>query len=649
MENQIPQLICMAGPKVGELIPLDGEVSIGRSYSNSFCINDVKVSKQHCVIKEMEGQRFELTDLGSRNGTFVNEVPIKVRLLEHGDIIRVGSSLIIFLLDAEEGMSTFNEVQLQSGGISLCSTVQLRPEDSLYLQPEKLLAASPAMSREARDLQTILKIGTVVNSCRGLESLQRQMLEMILEVVPAERGAIILVRDSEEVLTSSFGLDRHPELREKIQVSRTIISRVLQDKVAILSNDVIGSGAFDDVESLMSIRLSSLLAVPVLLYEKFLGVIYLDTKDPDARFDEGHLQLVTGIAGIAAGPLDSARHVEWLEQENRRLHREIDLEHDMIGDSDRMRDVYQVIKRVAPSDMTVLILGESGTGKELAARAIHNNSPRAKKPFVAINCAALTETLLESELFGHEKGSFTGAIAQKKGKLEVADGGTVFLDEVGELTPAMQAKLLRVLQEREFERIGGIRPIRVNIRVVAATNRELKEVVKAGKFRQDLYYRLNVVSLTMPPLRERREDILLLANYFAVKYGKECKRQLKGISSAAQAVLSAYEWPGNVRELENAIERAVVLGSNDYIMREDLPLAESASESPAAATALTFFEAVDEAKKQIILRAVEQSSWNYTQAAKSLGVYPTYLHRLIRNLGLTSQLKGINSKKSGEQ
>ena len=228
---------------------------------------------------------------------------------------------------------------------------------------------------------------------------------------------------------------------------------------------------------------------------------------------------------------------------------------------------------MARGDSTVLIRGESGTGKELVARAIHRNSPRADKPFVAINCAAIPEALLESELFGHEKGAFTGAIATKKGKLEVAEGGTVFLDEVGELSPPLQAKLLRVLQQREFERVGGTRSLKFDARVLTATNKDLEQAIKDREFRQDLYYRLNVVSMVVPPLRERPDDIPLLAIYFAAKYAEKCKRALKGISPEARALLMAYSWPGNVRELENAIEHAMVLGLTDEIVPDDLPAA----------------------------------------------------------------------------
>jgi len=273
------------------------------------------------------------------------------------------------------------------------------------------------------------------------------------------------------------------------------------------------------------------------------------------------------------------------------------------------------------------------------ARAIHRNSSRAGRPFVSINCAALTEALLESELFGHEKGAFTGAIAQKLGKLETANGGAVFLDEIGEISLALQVKLLRVLQERELERVGGTRPVKVDVRWIAATNRDLDEALRGGSFRQDLYYRLNVVTLTLPPLRKRREDIPLLANYFVKKYSSQCKRKMRGLSAEARRCLLRYAWPGNVRELENAIERAVVLGSSATILPEDLPEAVLESEPGASSSISRFHDAVREAKKELILKAVEQAGGSYAEAARLLGLQRTYLHRLIRILRLKERLK----------
>jgi len=293
---------------------------------------------------------------------------------------------------------------------------------------------------------------------------------------------------------------------------------------------------------------------------------------------------------------------------------------------------------VAAADSTVLIQGESGTGKELAAHAIHTNSPRASKAFVPVNCAALTETLLESELFGHEKGAFTGAIAQKKGKLEIAQGGTVFLDEIGEMAAPLQARLLRFLQDHKIERVGGTRVLDLDVRVIAATNRNLDEAIANGIFRADLYHRLNVVTITMPSLRERSEDIPLLASYFAAKYAKACKRSVGGISPDARTLLQSYDWPGNVRELENAIERAVVMGATDSIEIEDLPERILESAKDAKLPSAKYYEAVKQAKRELILKAIDQAGGNYTEAAKHLGVHPNNLHRLIRSLDLKATI-----------
>ena len=303
--------------------------------------------------------------------------------------------------------------------------------------------------------------------------------------------------------------------------------------------------------------------------------------------------------------------------------------HGLIGEAPPMRTVYEWIGRVAQADCTVLICGETGTGKELAARAIHDSSHRARGPFVAINCAALTETLLESELFGHEKGAFTGAVGLKKGKLELADRGTLLLDEIGDLAPGLQAKVLRALQHHEFERVGGMRTIHVDVRVIAATNIDLEKRVAEGRFRQDLWYRLNVVNVTMPPLRARRVDISSLAVHFAQRYGHG--RPIE-ISTAAMNALAAYEWPGNVRELENVIERATVLGGPNRIEVDDLPEAVRDSARPHAEPGALYHRNVVETKRRLILDAIDRSGGNHTAAARLLGINPTYLHRLLRNL-----------------
>jgi Nif-specific regulatory protein len=633
------RLVARDGPLKGSVFVLDNtEFSVGRNPSNRLAVSDPSLSRQHCVIAP-NGGNFEVRDLDSRNGTFVNGVPVHERVLVDGDQIQIGNSLFLFLAE-EVPVAPSPTVRLDEHGPLSGATVVLRGEDSRYFNPEKVATSPLPVLRVARDLRALLKISTTVSSVRKLEVLERQLMDCIFEVVPAARGAILLTGEGDEFeLASVFSWDRASGAVAPFPVSGTVVRKVLQEKVGVLSADVMGDSTLGHAGSLLAAETRSLLAVPLTVFDRVLGLIYLDTADPKARLDQDHLELMTAVAAISAIALENARHVERLEDENSRLKAEINIEHNMVGESAPMRSVYRFVSRVAPTDSTVLITGESGTGKELVARAIHRNSSRAGKPFVAINCAALTETLLESELFGHEKGAFTGAVAQKKGKLEVAEGGTVFLDEMGELAPSLQAKLLRVLQEREFERVGGTRPIRIDVRVIAATNRDLAENAKSGTFRQDLYYRLNVVSIEMPALRQRREDIPLLAAYFAARAGERSKRHVLGVAPEARACLVNYEWPGNVRELENAIERAVVLGLSDFILPEDLPEAVLETERPAGASIAQYHEAIAEAKKQVILRAVEQAGGSYTGAAKLLGVHPNYLHRLIRNMNLKSVLK----------
>jgi Nif-specific regulatory protein len=375
------------------------------------------------------------------------------------------------------------------------------------------------------------------------------------------------------------------------------------------------------------------LVAPLMSFGRAVGAVWVEAKAGET-FDAEHARLLLAVGALAAVAREQLDESARLEDSNAQLRAEINLEHNMVGTSLPMRQLFDRIARVARTDSTILLRGESGTGKELVARAAHRNSPRADRPFVAINCAALTETLLESELFGHEKGAFTGAIGLKKGKMELAEGGTLFLDEIGELPLTLQAKLLRALQEREFERVGGTRPVRVDFRLIAATNRDLEAASKTGTFRQDLYYRLNVVTLTLPPLRERRDDIQVLAEYFVRKHGPKSGRQVHGLEPSAVAMLTRYDWPGNVRELENAIEQALALGMSDHITTDDLPATLTQQPGTPVPSSLNYHETVEATKRDLILRAFEQADQNHSQAAKLLGVHPNYLHRLVRNYDL---------------
>lgn len=629
-----PRLIAVSGPAAGTTFSLTaGEVSIGRGTSNEICVNDHSISRQHCLVKK-DGDSFKVVDLESYNGTFVNGLPVLEQHLTHGDQVAVGSVLFLFLTEETAESPSQTSVELTNVELANPSTIRLARSDAVYLT--SAVATLPADARVARDLDALLKISMSLSTMRDLASLQRTLLETLMQTIPADRGALMLVNENTEE-SHSYGIDKRSQSEQRILISRSVAEKVLREGVAILSVDTSEDEALRDAESLLVDRVCSLLCVPLVVRERTVGLIYLDTSNPAIVLDEGHLQLLAAAGAIAAVAIENVRHLEWLQGENQRLHEAIDLEHNMIGESARMRDVFRFIQKIAPTEATVLIRGESGTGKELVAHAVHNNSERAGKQFVAINCAVLSEALLESELFGYEKGAFTSAVAQKRGRLEIADGGTLFLDEVGELTPGTQSKLLRVLQERQFERLGGTRTISIDVRIIAATNRDLEEAIKAGTFRQDLYYRLNVISLTLPPLRDRREDIPLLAYHFVAKYSKKCKRLVSGISPETRNCLLAYDWPGNVREMENAIERAVVLGNTEVIMPDDLPESLLAATTPEQNLA-GYHEAVNEMKKQLILRAIEQANGNYTEAAKNLGIHSTNLHRLIRTLGVRSSI-----------
>jgi transcriptional regulator with GAF, ATPase, and Fis domain len=618
-----PRLLVIAGPSKDLTIPLpDGEATIGRDPANVVAIVDPSVSRKHCLLRREEDGRFSIKDLESRNGTLVNGNPVKEQYLHHGDEIATGDSLFLFLLDEEDRAASASQVEFDDGQ-PMAETRLIHPKEAVYLQPDRLLKELPATSQVGRNLNALLKISRVVHAIRDLEELQAQLLDLIFEVVPAGRGAILLSEGEGQEFNSLYARTRQGGQPQLVRVSRTIARKVMKENVAILGVDIASSGNLREVESLVASHVRSLVCVPLSVFQRMIGCIYLDSTSAVNRFSEEHLQLMAGVAGVSAVALDNARRLQWLEQENQRLSTEIRQDQSLVGEGARMKEIFQFLARVSPSDSTVLIEGESGTGKELVAKALHRNSPRATKPFVAINCAAIPETLLESDLFGHERGAFTGAATQKKGRLEVADGGVVFLDEIGELAPALQVKLLRVLQEREFERVGGTHPIKVNIRLIAATNRDLEDAVRKGEFRQDLYY---------------REDIPMLTRHFVQKYAKRCGVKAKPISREAMAALVHYEWPGNVRELENAIERSLVMGSSDMVLLEDLPESLLEQNAPEDITEGKYHGSVKELKKQLILDAVEQTGGNYVEAAGILGVHPNYLHRLIRNLGLKDEL-----------
>jgi len=350
--------------------------------------------------------------------------------------------------------------------------------------------------------------------------------------------------------------------------------------------------------------------------------------------DNNDLEMLNAFSELSAALILKARVYSSVKSQATRLKKELDQKFTIIGDSPIMKKVMSDCAKVAHSKATVMVTGNSGTGKELIARYIHESSPRNENPFIAVNCAALVETLLESELFGHEKGSFTGADSKKAGLFEAATGGTIFLDEIGETSPNMQIKLLRVLQEGAFNRVGGLATINVDVRVIAATNRDLEGEVKAGKFREDLYYRLNVVRVKMPDLKERKDDIPLLVSHFIQKFRKNSKYEAEGISTDAMEVLKKYHWPGNVRQLENVVERALIMGSGKEIKPADLPFEIFEQGEGKVEVGISLKDAQDNFKREFIRRTLDSTGGSKTKAAQLLDIQRTYLSRLIKELGI---------------
>jgi two-component system response regulator HydG len=608
------KLVGIAGRLDGIECAIDERgTTIGRDASNDVLLHDVGVADRHCVLKRTAG-RFVIEDVDQRRPTLINGYSATGQSLEHGDRVLIGNAAFMFLLDDYPVSPSGIRVDLIDDVPPRGSVLKLHRE-ALWRKSREDCRSRPE-TREAHDLAALLRITGALSSVAGLAGMDRPVIELILEVIPADRGAVLFTNPAFGEFSGAIACGDRCASSTPLRISRDLLHSVLEQGLGVLYRT-----------DALSVAAASLLG-----FERPIGLFYLEAADATCVLDEHHLRLLMAIAAATAGALQQLRRVEQLQDENRRLQHEVQAEHRLVGDSSAMHAVYATIQKVARIDATVLLLGESGTGKELAARAIHQASRRAGRPFVAINCAALPPTLIESELFGYERGAFTGAMAQKVGKLETANGGTVFLDEIVELPLESQAKLLRVLQEREVERIGGTRRIPIDVRFLAATNRNIEAAVRTGTFRADLYYRLDVLPITLPPLRDRPEDIPILATYFASKYAAECKRRIRGVSPSALRQLGRYSWPGNVRELQNVIERAVVLTDGDWIEHVDLRM------SPASVDVgvTEYHTAVREARTQIVARALDRAGGNYTKAAALLGIHPNNLRRLTRVLGLRS-------------
>lgn len=494
-------------------------------------------------------------------------------------------------------------------------------------------------------LDTLIEINQMFLSSTEPDELIRNILKSAIRLFTSAACSIAVLDEDKHRLIIDFSAGETMVEGLQIDVDQGIAGWVVRTGVGVVCNNVSDDKRFfNGVDKKTGFKTMSVLCAPLKQHGRLVGVIeVLNTMNPGG-FNQDDLKLLTVFGGMAATAINRAREVNAIRNANTAFREDIKERYRfVIGKSPAAQAAIGMAETVAPVSTTVLLLGENGTGKEVIARFIHRRSPRNAHPFVAVNCAAISQELIESELFGHEKGAFTGAIIQKKGKFEMADGGTIFLDEIGELSPKLQVKLLRVLQEREFQRVGGTRDISVNVRIMAATNRDLRRAVQSGAFREDLYYRLNVVSITMPPLRERGDDIIELAYHFVDRYCKELKRPRLEVEPSVMELFKSYSWPGNVRELQNAIERAVVLCRGTKITKDDLPSdirfqspagQDTILQIPASCEQLPMIEAMESFKHALIRQTLERVGGNQAEAARILGLERSNLSRLLKRLGL---------------
>ena len=481
---------------------------------------------------------------------------------------------------------------------------------------------------EVAQLKKLVEFSRAIAAEPSLERTFSALLASVVEVTGAEKGFLIVLRDGVRHLAASHNVGK--ETLDLSRVSDSIVDRVIRDRKSVIVSDAMRDSEFASARSVMELKLTSVMCVPLAYRNDLLGVLYLGNDNVRNLFAQTDLALLEVFASQAAVILHAAIRLDELVLVNKNLRDQLRTtgQGNILGASAPMKEVFRVLKRVGPSDLSVLVLGETGTGKELVAKELHRLSPRAAKPFVSINCGAIPEHLLESELFGYKRGAFTGAVGDKVGKFEAADGGTIFLDEIGEMPMPLQVKLLRVLQERTIERVGDVKERAIDIRVISATNKRLEEEIAAGHFREDLFYRLNEVAVQLPSLRERGDDILLIAQFLLTRYAEQYGARARGFSAGAINLLKSYAWPGNVRELENRVKKAVIMTDRSQLVPEDLGIVTTAAESVK-----TLADAEEDFKMSYIKRALDANSWNKAQTARVLDVDPRTIFRYIEKFG----------------
>ncbi|HMV68579.1 MAG TPA: sigma 54-interacting transcriptional regulator [Myxococcota bacterium] len=564
--------------------------SVGRAAGNDVVLDDPGVGDSHMALVR-NGDQWTAAPADRNGMLMVNGQRTRKAQLKPGDVVLLGGWRATYR-DGEPTDDTAEELA------------------SLSMM-EELVQLSADMMRDTTP-----------------ERLFSTLLRGLVKLTHAEKGFIILFKDGDRHLVAAHNLAN--EALDLSRISDSIVNRVIETLSPLIVSDAMADARFSKARSVVDLRLSSVMCVPLIHQNDLLGVIYLGNDAITGLFTERDLTLLRIYASQAALVVFHALMLNQLRLDNRELRRQLDSggHGEVVGQSAPMKQVYNVVRRVAPTDLSVLVLGETGTGKELVARELHSRSGRKDGPFVAINAGAIPENLLESELFGHRKGAFTGADADKIGRIEAAHKGTLFLDEIGEMPMHLQVKLLRVLQERMIERLGDVTARKVDVRVVSATNKDPLELIREGRFREDLFYRLNEVSIVLPPLRERGEDIVLLAQYFLRKYKDKYGGNCKGFTNQALAALKSYDWPGNVREIESRVKKALIMSDRALLNPDDLDL----SEQQAKRQVVPLSDAVEQFRVDYIRKVLDLNGWNKAQTARDLGVDARTIFRYVEKL-----------------
>jgi Nif-specific regulatory protein len=487
----------------------------------------------------------------------------------------------------------------------------------------------------ANPFEALLKISKDINTTRDTSSLLDKVMDIAMATLQAERGFIVLKsrssnEDYDMITARNMSQDTITSIRE---LSSSVVNNVLEKGEPILTLDAQTDDRFAGAQSVIMQKIRSVICTPLKREQQLIGAIYMDTRSGSKHFDEGNLKFLEAFAIQAAIAIDNSQILEKLESENKQLKKQIAISQlfpEIIGNSSKIVKILEMIRDVADSNANILIEGESGTGKELVARALHFKSQRRERAFLPIFCGSLVENLLESELFGHKRGAFTGALENKTGLFEEANGGSLFLDEIADVSKTIQTKLLRVIQEGEIKRVGESVIRKVDVRIISATNKELEKEVESGNFREDLFYRLNVINIKMPPLREHAEDIPILAEHFLQKFIEKNKKNISGFTQSAHNYLMEYSWPGNIRELENTIERAVILARKPEITPDLMQLKRSKQE-------MVIGRPLKEVEKYVVLQTLEQTNNNRTKTAEILGVSRRWLQYQLKNWGITDE------------